>query len=224
MSKALVLLSGGLDSATVLWMAKAAGHELYAMTFRYGQRHEAEVRSARQLAAKAGVARHVLVDIDLRVFGGSALTADLAVPKGRETESIGADIPITYVPARNTIFLAYATAWAEVLECDSIYIGANVVDYSGYPDCRPEYLAMFERVANLGTKRGVERNSLNVHAPILHMDKASIVREGLRLGVDYSLTLSCYDPSLEGRSCRECDACRLRSSGFAANHIQDPGA
>lgn len=224
MSKALVLLSGGLDSATVLWMAKATGHELYAMTFRYGQRHEAEVRSARQLAAKAGVAKHVLVDIDLRVFGGSALTADLAVPKGRGTESIGADIPITYVPARNTIFLAYATAWAEVLECDAIYIGANVVDYSGYPDCRPEYLAVFERVANLGTKRGVERNSLRVHAPILHMDKASIVREGLRLGVDYSLTLSCYDPSSEGRSCRECDACRLRSSGFAANNIQDPGA
>jgi 7-cyano-7-deazaguanine synthase len=222
MSKAMVLLSGGLDSATVLQMAKEDGHDLYAMTFRYGQRHEAEVRLACRLAEKAEVVKHVIVDINLRVFGGSALTSDLEVPKGRSTETIGSDIPITYVPARNTVFLAYATAWAEVLECDSIYIGANVVDYSGYPDCRPEYLAAFEKVANLGTRRGVEYNSIRVRAPILHMDKASIVREGLRLGVDYSLTLSCYDPSSEGRPCRECDACRLRSSGFAGNNVQDP--
>lgn len=222
MSRAIVLLSGGVDSATVLAMAREAGHELYALTFRYGQRHSIEVESACAIAKSIGVREHAIVEINLRAFGGSALTASIDVPKGTQSaQQIG--IPITYVPARNTVFLAYATAWAEVLECDAIYIGANVVDYSGYPDCRPEYLAMFERTANLGTKRGVEQNSLRVHAPILHMDKASIIREGLRLGVDYALTLSCYDPSPEGLSCRGCDACQLRASGFASNHIEDPG-
>jgi len=222
--KAVVLLSGGLDSATVAWLAARDGFEVYAMTFRYGQRHAAEVRAASRVAERVGVARHAIVDIDLRAFGGSALTSDLQVPKDRQASEIGAGVPITYVPARNTIFLAFATAWAEVLESDVVMIGANVVDYSGYPDCRPEFLFAFERTANLATKRAVEGHRLRVEAPLVHMTKAEIIRLGVSLGVDYGLTISCYDPDEAGHACGRCDSCSLRSAGFQANSITDPGA
>jgi 7-cyano-7-deazaguanine synthase len=224
MRKAVVLLSGGLDSATVLAIARDAGFEPYAMSFRYGQRHASEIAAATRVAESMGVSRHVFVDIDLRLFGGSALTSELAVPKGRDPEQMSAGIPITYVPARNTIFLSFALAWAEVLESQDIFIGVNAIDYSGYPDCRPEYIAAFETMANLATKAGVEgRQRLQIHTPLIAWSKADIIRRGLELGVDYSLTSSCYDPDPQtGAACGQCDACLLRLKGFAENGVADP--
>jgi len=217
---AVVLLSGGLDSATTLAIARADGFAPIALSFRYGQRHVCELDAARRVAAAAGAHEHRVVDIDLRALGGSALTSDLAVPKDRD---LAADeIPITYVPARNTIFLAFALALAEVRDAADIYIGVNAVDYSGYPDCRPEYLAAFERLAALATKAGVEGRPLRIHAPLLHLSKVEIVRRGLTLGVDYSLTRSCYDPDAAGRACGHCDSCRLRLAAFAALGLADP--
>jgi len=220
---AVVLVSGGLDSTTALAIAKSQGFEVHALTFRYGQRHEAEVEAARRIAARSGVHRHVVVEIDLRLFGGSALTSDLDVPKGRTPEEIGHGIPITYVPARNTIFLSFALAWAEVLEASDVFIGVNVLDYSGYPDCRPEYIEAFQRMANLATRAGVEgRQRLTIHTPLIRLTKAEIIRQGLDLGVDYSLTCSCYDPSPAGEACGQCDPCLLRRKGFAENGMDDP--
>jgi 7-cyano-7-deazaguanine synthase len=222
---AVVLLSGGLDSTTVLAIAKSEGYVPYALSFQYGQRHVAELDAARRIAEAAGVAGHVVAEIDLRVFGGSALTADIDVPKGRSDQDMGAGIPITYVPARNTIFLSFALAWAEVLESSDIFIGVNALDYSGYPDCRPEYIEAFERMANLATKAGVEGTQrLQVHAPLMQLTKEGIIRRGLELGVDYSATQSCYDPDADGRACGACDACRLRLRGFAAVGVTDPAA
>jgi 7-cyano-7-deazaguanine synthase len=213
---AVVLLSGGLDSATVLAMATRAGYAVNALTFRYGQRHGVEIERARALAAQWKVARHVVADIDLRLFGGSALTADIAVPKHDDVASIGTGIPVTYVPARNTIFLSFALAWAETLDAHDICIGVNALDYSGYPDCRPEYIAAFERMANLATKAGVEgRTQLRVRTPLMQMTKADIIRAGRALGVDYTMTVSCYDPAPDGEACGRCDACLLRAKGFA---------
>ncbi len=220
--KAVVLLSGGLDSATALAIAQHEGFEAYALSFSYGQRHSRELESARKVAAAAGAAEHRIAEIDLRAFGGSALTADIEVPKSRDVEH-AADIPVTYVPARNTIFLSFALAWAEVLGASDIFIGVNALDYSGYPDCRPEYIEAFERMANLATKAGVEgRLRLKIHAPLIAMTKAQIIRRGLDLGVDYGLTSSCYDPSPSGEACGECDSCLLRKKGFAENGIPDP--
>jgi 7-cyano-7-deazaguanine synthase len=220
---AVVLLSGGLDSTTVLAIAKAEGFTPYALSFDYGQRHATELSAAGRIAREAGVARHVVAKIDLRVFGGSALTADIAVPKGRSAESMGDGIPITYVPARNTIFLSFALAWAETLEASDIFVGVNALDYSGYPDCRPEYVEAFERMANLATRAGVEgTQQLTIHAPLMQLTKEGIIRRGLDLGVDYALTQSCYDPDAEGRACGGCDACQLRLRGFAAAGVRDP--
>jgi 7-cyano-7-deazaguanine synthase len=220
---AVVLLSGGLDSTTVLAIAQAEGFRAYALSFDYGQRHATELAAAGRIAREAGVARHVVAKIDLRVFGGSALTADIAVPKGRSAESMGEGIPITYVPARNTIFLSFALAWAETLGSSDIFVGVNALDYSGYPDCRPEYIEAFERMANLATKAGVEGTQrLTIHAPLMQLTKEGIIRRGLELGVDYAVTQSCYDPDGEGRACGECDACRLRLRGFAAAGVRDP--
>ena len=221
--RAVVLLSGGLDSATVLAIARSQGYELYALSFSYGQRHIVELEAARRVAASIGVAAHRIAQIDLRVFGGSALTGDFEVPKGRTADQMSHDIPITYVPARNTIFLSFALAWAEVLGSNDIFIGVNALDYSGYPDCRPEYIAAFERMANLATKAGVEgRLALKIHTPLIALTKAEIIRKGIELGVDYSLTSSCYDPSPEGRPCGQCDSCLLRRKGFEENGIEDP--
>jgi 7-cyano-7-deazaguanine synthase len=222
--RAVVLLSGGLDSTTTLAIARSEGFEPYALTFQYGQRHQVEVEAARCVAARYGVAAHVVVPIDLRVFGGSALTADLAVPRDRAPEEMAASgIPITYVPARNTIFLSFALAWAEVLESSDVFIGVNYYDYSGYPDCRPEYLDAYERMANLATKAGVEgRTRLKIHAPLLRLTKAQIIMRGLQLGVDYALTITCYDPAPAGEACGRCDACRLRLKGFAEAGARDP--
>ena len=220
---AVVLLSGGLDSATVLAMAAAQGFETFALSFRYGQRHAFELQAAARVAERLGARRHVVVDFDLRTFGGSALTTDLPVPKGRNLEQIGQGIPVTYVPARNTIFLSFALAWAETLQCTDIFIGVNALDYSGYPDCRPEYLEAFERMANLATRAGVEGcKPLTIHAPLIRMTKAQIIREGLKLGVDFALTSSCYDPGPAGRPCERCDACLLRAKGFAEAGVADP--
>ena len=220
---AVVLLSGGLDSTTVLAIAKSEGYAPYALSFAYGQRHVAELDAARRVAEAAGVAGHVVAEIDLRVFGGSALTADIDVPKGRSEGEIGAGIPITYVPARNTIFLSFALAYAETLEASDIFVGVNALDYSGYPDCRPEYIEAFARMANLATKAGVEgTQKLKVHAPLMELTKEGIIRRGLELGVDYSATQSCYDPDQAGRACGACDACQLRLRGFAAVGIADP--
>ncbi|MDP9259687.1 MAG: 7-cyano-7-deazaguanine synthase QueC [Actinomycetota bacterium] len=222
---AVVLLSGGLDSTTVLAIAKSEGYVPYALSFQYGQRHVAELDAARRIAGAAGVAGHVVAEIDLRVFGGSALTADIDVPKGRSDEDMGAGIPITYVPARNTIFLSFALAWAETLGASDIFVGVNALDYSGYPDCRPEYIEAFERMANLATKTGVEGTQrLQIHAPLMQLTKEGIIRRGLELGVDYSATQSCYDPDADGRACGACDACRLRLRGFAAVGVPDPAA
>ena len=221
--RAVVLLSGGLDSATALAIAGDEGFEVYALTFRYGQRHEAEIDAARRIASRAGVTRHVIAEIDLRAFGGSALTADIPVPKGRAAHEMAAAIPITYVPARNTIFLSYALAWAEVLGANDIVIGVNALDYSGYPDCRPEYIEAFQRMARLATKAGVEgRQSLTIHTPLISLTKAQIIQRGTALGVDYSLTRTCYDPSPAGDACGECDACVLRLKGFAESGLSDP--
>lgn len=222
--KAIVLLSGGLDSTTCLAIAKSQGFDVYALSFKYGQRHEHELRAAAQIAQQTGVVEHRVVPIDLRAFGGSALTDEaFEVPKGRSLEEMEDSIPITYVPARNTVFLSYALAWAEVLNCFDIFIGVNALDYSGYPDCRPEFIEAFERMANLATKAAVEgRARLNVHVPLLQLTKAQIVAKGLSLGVDYSLTSTCYDPTLNGEACGLCDACLLRKKGFAENHMEDP--
>lgn len=222
--RAVVLLSGGLDSATVLAIARSEGYLAYALSFRYGQRHAVELSAARKLARQMGVAQHAVVAIDLGFFGGSALTSDLPVPKGRTTEEMAAGpIPITYVPARNTIFLSYALAWAEVLGAADIFLGVNALDYSGYPDCRPEYVAAFERMANLATRAGVEDGTrLTIHAPLIQLSKREIIARGLALGVDYSLTRSCYDPSPEGLACGQCDSCRLRLKGFRENALDDP--
>jgi 7-cyano-7-deazaguanine synthase len=222
--KAVILLSGGLDSTTVLALARSRDFAIYAMSFRYGQRHAREIDAARAVAARHRVTEHVIVDIDLRVFGGSALTSDLPVPKDRETPHGGTAIPVTYVPARNTIFLSYALAWAEVLAAQEIFIGVNALDYSGYPDCRPAYIAAYERMANLATRRGVEGAPVHINAPLIDMTKAGIIRLGLSLGVDYALTVSCYDPTPSGGACGHCDACLLRAKGFAEAGATDEGA
>jgi 7-cyano-7-deazaguanine synthase len=218
-----VLLSGGLDSTTVLAIAKAAGFETYALSFSYGQRHSWELECARKVAADSGVKDHRIAQIDLRVFGGSALTADICVPKGRSLEEMSERIPVTYVPARNTIFLSFALAWAEVLGSSDIFIGVNALDYSGYPDCRPEFIEAFERMANLATKAGVEsRLNLKIHTPLISLSKSEIIRKGLALGVNYGLTSSCYDPSPSGEPCGGCDSCLLRQKGFRENGLIDP--
>src|SRR5271166_4758523 len=221
--RAIVLLSGGLDSTTVLAMALREGFAAYAMSFRYGQRHAIELDSAARVAVRLGAARHIVVEIDLRAFGGSALTGDVDVPKDRTPLDMAHGIPITYVPARNTIFLSFALAWAEVLGSSDIFIGVNALDYSGYPDCRPEYIDAYERMANLATKAGVEgAQKLKIHAPLSKLTKADIVKAGMALGVDYSITSSCYDPGPDGRPCARCDSCLLRARGFAAAGIADP--
>jgi 7-cyano-7-deazaguanine synthase len=221
--KAVVLLSGGLDSATVLAIARSEGYELYALSFSYGQRHIFELEAAARVASSIGVAAHRTVPVDLRAFGGSALTDDIDVPKKRTTSEMSRGIPITYVPARNTIFLSFALAWAEVLGASDIFIGVNALDYSGYPDCRPEFIEAYEKMANLATKAGVEgRQALKIHTPLIAMSKAEIIRKGLELGVDYSLTSSCYDPSPSGEPCGGCDSCLLRQKGFSENGIEDP--
>jgi 7-cyano-7-deazaguanine synthase len=222
--KAVVLLSGGLDSATVLAMARAEGYEPYALSFRYGQRHEVELHAAKKVAEALGAAGHVVAEIDLRVFGGSALTADIDVPHHDTADDIDSgEIPITYVPARNTVFLSFALAWAETLGSSDVFIGVSAVDYSGYPDCRPEYIAAFEAMANLATKAGVEGlQHLRIHTPLIELSKAQTIQAGLALGVDYSLTHSCYDPSPAGRACGTCDSCRLRGRGFAELGLTDP--
>jgi 7-cyano-7-deazaguanine synthase len=220
---AVLLLSGGLDSTTMLALAVQQGFDVHAMTFRYGQRHSSEIDAARRVARQYGVKDHVVVDIDLRTFGGSALTADIDVPKDRTSDAIAHGIPITYVPARNTIFLSFCLAWAEVLGATDIFIGVNALDYSGYPDCRPEYVAAFQTMANLATRGGVEGTSpMRIQTPLLHLTKREIVELGLSLGVDYSMTLSCYDPSPEGVACGHCDACQLRLKGFSEAGKADP--
>jgi 7-cyano-7-deazaguanine synthase len=221
--KAVVLLSGGVDSATALAIAARDGFELYALTFRYGQRHAIEIEAARRVAAACRVARHEIVEFDLRRFGGSALTDDIAVPKDRSPDAMGRDIPVTYVPARNTIFLSFALAWAEVVAAADIFVGVNALDYSGYPDCRPEYIAAFEAMANLATKAGVEgRQRVRIRTPLIAHSKEEIIRTGLSLGVDYALTTSCYEPSPAGEACGRCDACVLRLRGFALAGVRDP--
>jgi 7-cyano-7-deazaguanine synthase len=221
--RAVVLLSGGLDSATVLAIARSQGYELNALSFSYGQRHVWELEAAARVAASIGVAQHRIAKIDLRIFGGSALTDEIEVPKGRSADEMGQGIPITYVPARNTIFLAFALAWAEVLGSSDVFIGVNALDYSGYPDCRPEFIEAFEKMANLGTKAGVEgRQVLKIHTPLIALTKAEIIRRGIELGVDFGLTSSCYDPSASGEPCGECDSCLLRRKGFRENGIDDP--
>jgi 7-cyano-7-deazaguanine synthase len=220
---AVVLLSGGLDSTTVLAIAQGQGFSCNALSFRYGQRHEVELQSAQQVAAAAGVAAHVIADIDLRVFGGSALTADVDVPKHDSPGELTDDIPITYVPARNTIFLSFAIAWAEVLDASDVFIGVNAMDYSGYPDCRPEYIEAYQTMANLATKSGVEgTTSLRIHTPLIDLTKAQIIQRGIDLGVDYGHTISCYDPTPEGLACGRCDSCLLRRRGFEEAGIPDP--
>jgi 7-cyano-7-deazaguanine synthase len=221
--KAVVLLSGGLDSTTVLAIAKANGFAPYALSFRYGQRHESELRAAERVAAALGVEQHLTASVDLTLFGGSALTADIAVPKHRNEAELSEGIPVTYVPARNTVFLSLALAWAEVLGAEDIFVGVNALDYSGYPDCRPEYINAFEQMANLATKAAVEGTQhLRIHAPLMHLTKEGIIRRGIELGVDYSLTHSCYDPDQDGRACGECDSCQLRQKGFREADVPDP--
>jgi 7-cyano-7-deazaguanine synthase len=220
---AVVLLSGGLDSATALAIAHTEGFDTIALSFRYGQRHETEIAAARLIARRAGVRRHEIIDIDLRTFGGSALTSDVEVPKGRSADEITHGIPVTYVPARNTIFLSFALALAEVEAAADIFIGANARDYSGYPDCRPDYIAAFERMANLAIAEAVEgRLKIRIRAPLMELGKGDIIRRGLALGVDYGLTRSCYDPDASGQACGRCDACLLRLKGFSEAGIPDP--
>lgn len=222
MKRAVVLLSGGIDSTTTLAIAIAEGYEPYALSFDYGQRHQIETKAARGVAHSLGTKDHRVAKIDLRVFGGSALTDDIAVPKQRSEREIVHDIPVTYVPARNTIFLAYALAWAEVIPANDIFIGVNAIDYSGYPDCRPEFIEAFETLANLATKAGVEGRRFHIHTPLIKCSKAEIIRKAVELGVDLSLTHSCYDPSPEGLPCGECDSCLLRLKGFREAGMKDP--
>ena len=226
MPPAVVLLSGGLDSTTVLAIARSEGFDVHALTFSYGQRHSAEIDAARRIAANAGVVRHHVVEIDLTLFGGSALTADIPVPKDRDlgpSSRTAKEIPVTYVPARNTIFLSYALALAEVVEAANIFIGVNALDYSGYPDCRPEYIQAFERMANLATRSGVEgRTRVTIRTPLISLTKAAIIKLGASLGVDYSATISCYDPGADGEACGRCDACQLRLKGFSEAGLDDP--
>ena len=223
MKHAVVLLSGGLDSATALAVAKAQGFELYALSVEYGQRHAVELEAARRVARHLGVAKHLSVSFDLTAIGGSALTDQIDVPKDRPYEEMERGIPVTYVPARNTVFLSLALGFAEVVGAFDIFLGVNVLDYSGYPDCRPEYIEQFEKLANLATKAGVEgKGRFHIHAPLIRMTKAEIIREGFRLGVDYSLTHSCYEPAADGRACGRCDSCRLRLKGFAEAGLTDP--
>jgi len=219
---AIVLLSGGLDSTTVLAIAKDQGFTPYALSFRYGQRHAVELDAAARVVAAQGIGRHVVADIDLRVFGGSALTSDVAVPKHDSPHELAADIPITYVPARNTIFLSFALAYAETVGASDIFIGVSALDYSGYPDCRPEYIEAYEKMANLATRAGVEGARLTIHTPLISLSKADTIRRGLELGVDYGLTSSCYDPSTDGRPCGHCDSCLLRLKGFSEVGTTDP--
>lgn len=220
--RAVVLLSGGLDSTTALAIARAEGFEPYTISFRYGQRHDIELEAAKNVSQRLGAKGHTVIDINLRQLGGSALTSDIDVPKGRDAEDMAGKIPVTYVPARNTIFLSIALGWAEVLGASDIFIGVNALDYSGYPDCRPEFIEAFEKMANLGTKAGVEGKGFKIHTPLIMMTKGEIVKKGMELGVDYSLTHSCYDPTPEGLACGECDSCLLRKKGFADAGIKDP--
>ena len=220
--KAVVLLSGGLDSATVLALAKADGMDCFALSFRYGQRHSHELTAAQAVAHTLGVSRHLILDLDFRAMGGSALTADIDVPKDRQDSEMEANIPVTYVPARNIVFLSIALGWAEVLGASRIDIGVNALDYSGYPDCRPAFIEAFQAMADQGTRAGVEGRFIQIHAPLMHMTKAEIIRAGTRLGVDYGLTHSCYDPSPEGLACGRCDSCQLRRKGFAEAGVPDP--
>lgn len=223
LKKAVVLSSGGLDSTTVLAMAADQGFEIYSLSFAYGQRHDFELQAAEKVAAAMGIERHLIARVDLGTVGGSALTDDIAVPKSRSESRMAAEIPVTYVPARNTIFLSYALAWAEALGAWDIFIGVNAVDYSGYPDCRPEYIQAFETMANLATKAAVEgQGRLRIRTPLIHMTKAQIIQAGTALGVDYGITHSCYDPAPDGRACGGCDACILRKNGFAGAGIADP--
>jgi 7-cyano-7-deazaguanine synthase len=221
--KAVVLLSGGMDSATAAAIARSQGFELVALSFRYGQRHAIELEAARRVAERLGIERHMIVDVDLRAIGGSALTSEIDVPKDRPLDTIGRHIPPTYVPARNTIFLSYALAVAEVAGADEIFIGANALDYSGYPDCRPEYFQAFQTLANLATKAGAEDGQkIRIHTPLIQLSKAQIIERGLSLGVDYGLTVSCYDPSPQAAACGRCDACQLRLRGFRQLGLEDP--
>jgi 7-cyano-7-deazaguanine synthase len=220
--RAVVLLSGGMDSATTAAIARGRGFEVYALSVRYGQRHAVELEAARRVAASLGLARHEIVPLDLRAFGGSALTSDQPVPKDTPMDRIGAGIPATYVPARNTIFLALALAWAETLGARDIFLGANALDYSGYPDCRPAFIEAFERMANLATRAGVEGRGVTIHTPLIALSKAEIIAQGEALGVDFGLTSTCYDPSPEGAACGRCDACLLRLKGFAQAGRTDP--
>ena len=221
--KAVVLLSGGIDSATTLAIAQNRGFDIYALSFSYGQRHAVELEAAGRIAERSNVIRHLILDIDLRKIGGSALTADINVPKNRNAKELKKNIPVTYVPARNTIFLSYALAWAEVIGANDIFIGVNVLDYSGYPDCRPEYIEAYEKMANLATKAGVEgKQKMKINTPLIKMSKTQIIRKGIELGVDYSLTRSCYDPSDSGEACGECDSCLLRLKGFKDAGLKDP--
>jgi 7-cyano-7-deazaguanine synthase len=223
--KAVVLLSGGLDSTTTAAMALSQGYDVHALTFRYGQRHSAELAAARSVAQQLGITKHVILDIDLRAFGGSALTGELEVAKDTPIEDIGQRIPSTYVPARNTIFLAFALGWAEVLGSSDVFMGANAMDYSGYPDCRPEYIRAFQDMANLATRAAVEEGRpLTIHAPLIALSKREIIERGLALGVDYSVTLTCYDPSEGGMACGRCEACLLRAKGFHEAGMKDPAA
>jgi 7-cyano-7-deazaguanine synthase len=222
MKRAVVLLSGGLDSATVLAIVRSEGYVAYALSFSYCQRHEREMAAAEKVAQSLGAVEHRIARIDLRVFGGSALTGDLPIPQARSTEEMAREIPTTYVPARNTIFLSYALAWAEVLGATDIYLGVNAVDYSGYPDCRPEFIRAFEQLANLATRAGIEGSCFRIHAPLLSLSKAEIIARGVSLGVDYLLTHSCYDPAGDGRACGVCDSCQLRLKGFQEAGLSDP--
>ena len=223
MQKAVILLSGGLDSTTCLAISKQNGFEPYALSFRYGQRHEFEIDSARSIAKSLGVKEHVISNIDLRAFGGSALTDDIDVPKDRDKTLLSKDIPITYVPARNTIFLSFSLAYAEVLNASDIFIGVNALDYSGYPDCRPEYISSFQNMANLATKSGIEgQNDIQIHTPLINLTKSEIIRMGMEMGLDYSLTHSCYDPKEDGAACSHCDSCQIRLKGFEEAELIDP--
>lgn len=222
-NKAIVLSSGGLDSTTAMAIARHEGYEIYSLSFRYGQRHVLELEAARRVAKALGAKQHLVIDIDLAKIGGSALTDDIEVPKSRTEQDMQKKIPVTYVPARNTIFLSYALAWADVLRALDIFIGVNAIDYSGYPDCRPEYIEAFEQMANLATKAGVEGNTqIRIRTPLINMTKAEIIQKGIELGIDYSMTFSCYDPSAEGKACGYCDSCLLRKKGFREAGVPDP--